>query len=441
MKRGKPMKRASLWLAAAALLLGAGPAAAQPKAIATIEVDNVVPAGTPICVPLSLPPEFGKTTEVTVRVVSGDPEVFKGPGQLTAPGLATEHIAPAAKGQVRRDLHLWFVPGKGAISKISVFAEPFDPKVVKKFTWQNKPGEYADLLLDTRPVMRYMYKAYDASSPENRDKTYKVFHHLYDPEGKRIVTNGGQTNDPLGDPKKLLYPHHRGLMYAFNQITYGAGKKCDTWHAKPGDTHEQHNKFLLVEAGSMLGRHRLAVDWHGPDNEVFAREERELTVYKVPGGTLVDFASVLRTAGGKVKLDGDPQHAGFQFRAHNDVAVQTAKETYYLRPDGKGKPGETRNWDPKTKAGPENLPWDAMSFVLGGQRYTAAYLSHPSDPKPSRWSERDYGRFGCYFSYDLTEQNPLTVQYRVWLQEGEMTGPLCEAMYLAFTSPPKAVLK
>src|SRR5205814_5960118 len=134
---------------------------------------------------------------------------------------------------------------------------------------------------------------------------------------------------------------------------------------QPKDTHQSHEGFLNVEAGPVLGRHRAAVAWHGPDQAVFAREEREVTVYNVPGGTLVEFASRLKTTGGPVKLDGDPQHAGFQFRANKEVAEKTAKQTIYIRPDGVDKPGATRNWDPKTRKGPVDLPWNAMSFVLG----------------------------------------------------------------------------
>src|SRR5262249_51272230 len=155
--------------------------------------------------------------------------------------------------------------------------------------------------------------------------------------------------------------------------------------------------------------------------EVFAKEERELTVYHVPGGILVEFASRLKSAAGKVHLDGDPQHAGFHFRAADAVARKSAKQTYFLRPDGAGKPGATRNSDPKTKTGPVNLPWDAMCFVLGGQRYTVASLDRPDTPKEARFSERDYGRFGSYFVYALTDK-PLDLKYRIWLQKGEMKG-------------------
>jgi hypothetical protein len=270
-----------------------------------------------------------------------------------------------------------------------------------------------------------MYTTFDESSKEKRDLTYKVFHHLYDPSGERLVTNGAGAK---------LYPHHRGLYYGFNKITYGEGKKADTWHCTKG-SHQAHVKFISAEAGPVLGRHRVGIAWHGDDGEVFAKEEREFTVYHVPGGQLVDFASRLYSNAGKVHLDGDPQHAGFQFRANPEVAEKTAKQTYYLRPDGAGKPGETRNWDAKKPDEHANLPWNAMSFVLGDQRYTIAYLDRPSNPKPARYSERDYGRFGSYFAYDLDEKNPLAVAYRVWLQNGEMKKEDVAARSAEFVQP------
>src|SRR5262249_43685138 len=132
------------------------------------------------------------------------------------------------------------------------------------FRWRDTKGRYAELERNGRPVLRYMYQAYDASSPESRDRTYKVFHHVYDPEGKRFVTNGGQTDMAPGAKAKLVFPHHRGLMFAYNRITYDGNKQADTWHAKPGDTHQSHAGFLNAEEGEFLGRHRVAVDWHGP---------------------------------------------------------------------------------------------------------------------------------------------------------------------------------
>jgi hypothetical protein len=230
-----------------------------------------------------------------------------------------------------------------------------------------------------------------------------------------------------------LYPHHRGLFYGFNRISYGDGKQADTWHCGRGES-QVHTGLVASEAGPVLGRHQVRIDWHGQDRKVFAREVREMTVYNVPGGTMIEFASRLQTAAGKVKLDGDPQHAGFQFRASQDVPDKTAALTYYVRPDGKDQPGSLRNWpdDPRQ----ENLPWHAMSIVLGEKRYTIAYLDKPTNPKPARYSERDYGRFGSYFEYELDEEHPLDVNYRLWLVEGEMTVEDVTRLSRNFREPP-----
>jgi hypothetical protein len=422
------------------MLVLAGTGQAQNKIEITVEGGKYDLKNVSICVPLSLAKSSANLPEAELDVKGGKLKLI---GQLTSPGIATESITPSSDGTVRRDLH-FLVPHLDAGAKLIVTctlreARAFAPG----FQWRHQEDrpttlEFADAK-SARPILRYMNATYDNSTPQARNRTYKVFHHLYDPQGKRLVTNGGHT-DPYEDEKKLLYPHHRGLMFAFNRISYGDDlkQKADTWHAQPGDTHQEHEKVLREEAGHVLGRHRVLIGWHGAKNDVFAKEERELTVYSLPGGTLVEFASRLKTTGGKVKLDGDPQHAGFQFRAVNAVAEKTAKQTYYLRPDGKGEMGATRNWDPKTKEGPVNLPWDAMSFVVGGQRYTACYLNSPHNPKESRWSERDYGRFGCYFEYELTEEHPLVVNYRVWLQDSEMTGEQVQALYEAFTSLPPA---
>jgi len=62
-----------------------------------------------------------------------------------------------------------------------------------------------------------------------------------------------------------------------------------------------------------------------------------------------------------------------------------------------------------------------MSIVVNETRYTICYLDHPGNPKEARFSERNYGRFGSYFEYELTETQPLEWRYRLWIQEGEMT--------------------
>jgi hypothetical protein len=364
-----------------------------------------------------VPSELG-SVKTAQLLRDGQPAII---AQLTAPDLLDERVG-LAQGTARRQVN-FVVPSlkKGETVKYELMIKS-DAPAATMFAWHDTPGQYADLSYGDRPVLRYMYQALDDSTKESRELTYKPFHHVYDPSGKRIVTKGAGGQ----------FTHHRGLYFGFNKVTYGDGKLVDTWHCKP-DAYESHDKFVAEEAGPVLGRHRLVVGWHGVGKETFAEEDRELTAYQMPGGTLIEFACRLQTASGPIKLDGDPQHAGFHFRADNEVNDKTKGLTYYLRPDGKDAPGKTRNW-PGDK-GHVNLPWNAMSFVLGDQRYTVAYLDRPENPKEARFSERDYGRFGSYFEYTITDEKPLRLNYRVWLQTGEMTGEEVTAKSRDFVEP------
>jgi hypothetical protein len=81
------------------------------------------------------------------------------------------------------------------------------------------------------------------------------------------------------------------------------------------------------------------------------------------------------------------------------------------------------------------MPWNAMSFVLGGKRYTVAYLDHPGNPKEARFSEREYGRFGSYFEYTMEKDQPLAVKYRLWVQQGLMQPESVSALSRDFINP------
>ncbi|HEY8505564.1 MAG TPA: DUF6807 family protein [Gemmataceae bacterium] len=314
-----------------------------------------------------------------------------------------------------------------------------DPELAKDrkpgFSMTSYSGQYRETRFEGKLVARYMCRDFDDSTPESRFMTYKPFHHIFDPETGTQLTAGPEAG------MKAKFPHHRGLFFGFNRISYG-GKKADVWHCT-GDAHQRHEGYGPMCNNPVLDRMTATISWRGPGKEAFAYEERQVTFYRPTGeGMLIDFASrVESNVDVPVKLDGDPQHAGVQFRASHEVADKTFKQTYYLRPDGKGKPDETRNWDPKTGKGPENLPWNALCCVIGGKRYTVVYLDHPENPKPARYSERNYGRFGSYFEYTLTKDKPLRVKYRLWIQPGEMTVGQCEALSSAFTDPPKVTVK
>jgi hypothetical protein len=373
-------------------------------------------------VPIAIPADIPKETGTQVSLVGDDAIV----GQLTGPSLAADDakteahfILPVLKAGDKKTFQL----------RVARTTKPDDGT---GFRWQeSSPGE--TILAFDKPVLKYVHPTLDETSPQTREQTYKPFHHVYSPDGSRIVTKG-----PGGK-----YTHHRGLYFGFNRISYGPdfAEKCDVWHCK-APAYQNHERVLAVEEGFVLGRHAVEIGWHGAKGEKFADERRELTVYNVAGGQFIDFTSVVSTLGGPIKLDGDPQHSGFHFRADNEVADTTAKQTYFLRPDGKGAPGETRNWSakaPEPKA--VNERWKVMSFVLGDKRYSVLRLDTPNNPGEARSSERDYGRVGGYFEYDVTKAKPLVVHYRIVLKDGEFTDEEAVRLSNDFIAPPTITVK
>ena len=377
---------------------------------------------TPVKVAVEIPQSLRGALIVPLKTEGGQAIL----GQLSTSGGLAFANGRAGEGRVSRVLH-FILPELAAGKKLTLTGKvTLDIQPAREaFVWKESGGPFTELVFGDRPVMRYMHPQLDESSKEARAETYKPYHHVYEPAGKFLITKG-----PGG-----LFPHHRGLFFGFNRISYGDGKTADTWHCNNGE-FQSHEKFLRSDTGPVFGRHVAAIDWHGKQGDVFAKEQREMTVYATSGGTLIEFASHLESTVGPVKLDGDPQHAGFQFRATQEVPDKTAKQTYYLRPDGQGEPGNFRNW-PQDKEH-VNLPWHALSIVVNDQRYTVCYLDRPQNPKEARFSERDYGRFGSYFEYTLDEGHPLNLNYRIWLQTGEMTGEEVQRLADDFVEPPAA---
>ncbi len=313
------------------------------------------------------------------------------------------------------------VPQSGL--KLSVSWSADDSKSeIGSFVFEDKNSELSSINLAGKPVLQFVHPM--LKDGKGRENSYKPFHHLFDNNGVLVSKGpGGQ------------FTHHRGIFLGFSKVTYGGNIKVDIWHCKD-DTHQAFDKVLLRESGAVLATEKDLILWKGKNKETFAKEERQLIVYKVLGGQLVEFQSVVSTTGGTVILDGDPQHAGFHFRATNEVSEKTSKDTIFTRPDGEDKPGASRNW-PELKTH-INLPWDAMSFVLGGKRYTALYIDNPTNPKEARFSERPYGRFGSYFVTEITKDKPMSLRYRIWLQEGKLDVAGATIKSEAFVKPIQA---
>lgn len=306
---------------------------------------------------------------------------------------------------------------------LSINGEPFD--ITPYFHYVDADG-YRDLYYGPQPVYRYVNK-YD---PADHANTFKPFHHVYGFHDEGLITKG---------PPGGLYPHHRGLFFGF-KTPYG-----DFWHCP--DVHQQHTgyNFNVESSGPIAARTASTVDWIAKDGKPVVRDTRDVTAYRVSPDTLVlDYDITVETlTGADVPLTGDPQHAGFHFRAAQEVADQKAAGAKVI--DG----GATYVRPPTAKFTKNDewldSPWVACSFSIKDHPYTILHMDHPSNPTPTTYSTRAYGRLGAFFTTTLHPDHPLHLKYRVVVLDAAVHPNLSQdelaARYADFATPPTVTVK
>ena len=301
-----------------------------------------------------------------------------------------------------KNLKVWFIAGVFLFVFCGVSMGPLfgkEKSTSTGFSWQDHKGEYLDLLYNGHKVTRYMY-GYDHSTPESLHMTYKTYHHVFDETGEKLLTKG-----PGGK-----YTHHRGIYIGWNKMSVG-GERYDFWHMK-GVT-QRHQKVLEKTSSPAKASSKTLIHWIDPKGNVVISEEREVTVHRSVKSEilLLDFVTTLTAGKEDVILDGDPEHAGFQYRPHNDVATgpKEVKAAYLFHKE---------SVDVKKD---RDLPWSAMSYGLNGNRYSVQHMNHPTNPKGTIYSAyRDYGRFGAFFVKKIAAGESLTLHYRIRVMEGHL---------------------
>ena len=290
------------------------------------------------------------------------------------------------------------------------------------FKWVDTPNKHLDLYLDGRRVFRYSYQL-DEQLHKGKTLTErnKPFYHIYDLQGTNKITNG---------PEEGVWSHHRGIMIGWRNVGF-QGQDLSFWGMEDL-TVQKHIKFLKNIAGPVLAQTEALIHWNDSTGTTIIEEKRQATIYRQapPDLLLLDFKSTLKAVNGAVTLDGNAEHGGVQFRAHNDVAEGapgSKKPTYYFNKD---------NVDPHKDF---NLPWVAMSYGLNNKTYSILQMDNPDNPRPTVWSAyRDYGRFGPFFSKKLAANESFTVRYRFWMGEETMpTRNVLSAKYQAYIHPIK----
>jgi len=266
-------------------------------------------------------------------------------------------------------------------------------------------NRHLDVLQDGTLIARYMY-ALDLSSNETRHETYKPFLHVFDPQSETPITKG-----PGG-----RFTHHRGVFRGWSRLTLGDAK-YDTWHMK--GTVQKHVEFTEKKDASFTS----LISYQTDDGKLLLEEQRSMAFLPPPkpAYAMFDVISTVKAVAGAVKLHGDPEHAGLQFRPANEVKES---ETVYCFPGRDADPRKDRDY-----------PWVAESFVIGDdQRYTVVYLNHPENSDEAVFSAyRSYGRFGAWFNGEVPDGGEKTTRVRfVVLKGGLPSADFIQQQYNAF---------
>jgi len=374
--------------------------AAEINLKVTPQADGI---NVPVCTPIKLPGDLAKADPqnivVTLKQDAGAKPVC---GQIVDAqgGKELWWIIPSAKADKTSTWTATLTAGKA--------------KLKETFSFRDTAGKHLDVVLGSRPVTRYMY-ARDTSTDETKHETYKVYNHVFDETGEKLLTKGAGGK----------FTHHRGIFIGFSR-TSANGKKYDTWHMR--NVIQKHEKIASKTAGPVLARYTALINWNEGEDKPIITEQREITVYNQGDSAilLLDFHTKLTPAGGDMVLDGDPEHAGCQYRPHNDVSKNKSAK-YMFHKDGLNLKKD------------KDLPWAALTYKLNDKQYHVQHLSHPSIPKGNTYSAyRDYGRFGAYFKKPVAKGETLELRYRFYVAKGDMPDRKEMAQrYTAFVTPPK----
>ena len=268
------------------------------------------------------------------------------------------------------------------------------------------PNEAVDVAQDGKVVARFMM-SHDVSTPAKRLDNYKPYLHVFDPSGALRLTKGPGFN----------FTHHRGIMLGFAKITVD-GKSYDRWHMSGGDQ-------VVTAVNPTADGFVAAIDWQGAGAAAkpILTEERVFSFTKpaAPFYVGIEMKSTLKPDHGEAKIDGDPEHAGAQFRPSEKI---DGTKTTYVYPGKAVLIHKVRD-----------LTWVAEVFTVEGKTFTALLLNHPSNPKDTAFSAyRDYGRFGAFPKGIATSEAPFKLRYQWLIAEGDVRDAAAfQQAYNAFT--------
>jgi hypothetical protein len=290
-----------------------------------------------------------------------------------------------------------------------------------------RDGENVDFLVGGQKFTRY-----DTTT----GPTKPYFYPLFAPGGKQIVRQWPVEKTESGTKD---HPHHRGLWF-----THGKVNGVDFWleGAKTGKT--VHNGYETVQSGAVYGLLRAKTDWLTPDGKKIASDARDVRVYNLSSGILMEF-SISITALEPLTF-GDTKEGTFALRVADSMRAAVEK--------GKTAEGHilNSNGDKDAKAWGKSAAWCAYYGPVDGETVGVAIFDDPKNLRyPTTWHVRDYGLFAVnpFGLHDFDKKNPagagdltvpagqsITFRYRLLFHKGVPEDAGVPQMGQSIAAPP-----
>lgn len=275
-------------------------------------------------------------------------------------------------------------------------------------------AEGVRILEDDRPVLFYQRQP---KSAERRFERAAYVHPLYDLDGHVL------TEDFPAD-----HPHHRGIYWAWHQISVAGQPVGDPWVAQDFSWHVEHvgvtarPSQALTLTAQVLWTSPLWVD-EQQQHRPLVEETTQITIHPASDDSRrIDFRIELRAQENELRIGGSEDakgYGGFSVRMR-------------LPPDVRftGRDGELEPQTNSIAAG----PWMDISGTFSTDRTSGlTILCHPSCPGfPQPWILRRSrsmqnpawpGRQPVL----LSTETPTVLQYRLVLHRGEPSPEMIEA--------------
>lgn len=293
-------------------------------------------------------------------------------------------------------------------------------------------GANRDILVNGK-----LFTRYDTTTTKKKPFLYP----LIGPGGKQVVRHWpmqeveGETRD---------HPHHKGMWF-----THGEMNGVDFWADSDKSGSTVHTGYEAAHGGPFYGHLRTKTDWIAPDGKKLAEDVRDITIYNVSNGSLMDFTIAVKAVGGPLTW-GDTKEGTFAIRVADT-----------MRPDlGRGKKGEgvIENSEGLTQDATwgKSARWVDYVGPVEGETLGIAVFDHPENLRhPTTWHVRTYGLFAVnpFGLHDFDpalkdkadagnhvtpEGQTTTFRYRIFIHRGTTKDARIPEVYAAYANPPRS---